>query len=68
MVLAGLVSSSGAKSLMPELARSSCATYSEAFRAMADLALWSMSARFDEMCSQTGRPLTYASAWRLPPA
>jgi transposase len=27
-----------------------------AIRAMADLALWSMSARFDEMYSQTGRP------------
>src|SRR5215510_4471956 len=27
-----------------------------AIRAMADLALWSMSSRFDEMYSQTGRP------------
>jgi len=27
-----------------------------AIRAMADMALWSMSARFDEMYSQTGRP------------
>jgi transposase len=27
-----------------------------AIRAMADLALWNMSARFDEMYSQTGRP------------
>jgi transposase len=27
-----------------------------AIRAMADLALWSMSAKFDEMYSQTGRP------------
>jgi len=27
-----------------------------AIRAMADIALWSMSARFDEMYSQTGRP------------
>ena len=27
-----------------------------AIRAMADLSLWSMSARFDEMYSQTGRP------------
>jgi transposase len=27
-----------------------------AIRAMADVALWSMSARFDEMYSQTGRP------------
>ena len=27
-----------------------------AIRAMADLALWSMSARFDEMYSTTGRP------------
>jgi transposase len=27
-----------------------------AIRAMADLALWSMSSRFDEVYSQTGRP------------
>jgi transposase len=27
-----------------------------AIRCMADLALWSMSSRFDEMYSQTGRP------------
>jgi len=35
----------------------SLSTHCWAIRAMAELALWSMSSRFDEMYSHSGRPL-----------